>query len=104
MTAAEHAPEFVTFRELVRMLDDRDVRITAQVFDIARRVEHLDEHGSRGLQLASDRLSRVATELEQHAREHRDTIRTGVSNRQWLVTTLIATAGLLAALWDKFPT
>lgn len=102
--SAELVNEYVTWRELITALDARDVKITAQVFDVARRIETLDTHGSRGLQRVSDRLDRAVTELERHSQEHRETIKAGASGKQWLITTLIAAAALLVVLWDKLPT
>lgn len=96
--------EYVTWRELTQALDNRDVKLTAQVFDVARRVEVLDSQGSRGLQRVSDRLDQAVDELKRHSQEHRETIKAGASGKQWLVTTLIAAAALVATLWDKLPT
>lgn len=82
---------YVSFRELGPLLDNREARITAQVFDVDRRLERLDDQVSRGIQRLGDQL---AEEFRRHGQEHRQ----AVSGRQWALTTFLAGASLLVAV------
>lgn len=104
MKMADPTTEYVTYRELIAMLDSRDAKCIAQYHDITRRVEHLDDHGSRGLQQVTDRLDATVKALETHNIEHKEQAKQGITARQWWVTTGIGFAGVLLALWSQLPT
>ena len=104
MVMSDTGTEFVTYRELTHLLDTREAKVTAQVYDVSRRVENLDQHGSRQLQRVSERLDRAAAELERHAQEHREASKQGITNLQWAITTALAAGGLIVALLSNLPT
>lgn len=70
--------------------------------DLARRVDMLDEHGTRGVgvlavqvqEIAKD-VARLETQLAEHAKEHQRAERDRIAGRRWLIGAVI---GAIAAV------
>lgn len=99
---SESQSQWVTYRELLSTFDARDTRIFARIDEVERKIDQLDDRGSRGLQRVADRLDVAVKELEEHALSHKELARRGISLSQWSVTTFLALCGTVfagIALW-----
>lgn len=76
---------------------------------LARRVEGMDEHGTRGMQLLGERVSQqsraiadlagqVADRFAEHTRQHDAEQKERTARRRWLITAAIAAAASVAAV------
>lgn len=92
----------VTYRELLAVLEQRDMRIYQRVDKNAERIESLDNVGTRGVQRVSDRLDQVIKDLEEHSVVHKQNAQSGISNKQWLVTTLVSFGAMLLGIVTAF--
>ncbi|HEV8568928.1 MAG TPA: hypothetical protein VGQ92_17910 [Actinoplanes sp.] len=55
-----------------------------------RRVDHLDEHGSRGVDFLKGQVERIRKDIEEHELAHAEAAKLAVSNRRWLIGILVA--------------
>ena len=75
--------------QMWRDIDRLERRVEAAVSDLTRRLEHLDEHGSRGVDGLRQQFATLQRDLAEHEAMHAETSRQQVQARRWMIGTII---------------
>lgn len=86
---------FLLWREVDRL----ERSIDAQ----GKRMEYLDEHGSRGVDSLKGQIEQIRKDIAEHETAHAEAARLLATNRRWMIGVIVALITplypLLFALW-----
>lgn len=66
------------------------MELNRRVDAIVRRLEQLDEHGTRGVDALKGEVRQLGKDMSEHEKAHQRTADQQQTNRRWMIGTLIA--------------